>query len=184
VLTTGIRVDDGSARARPELILYGLGAATEERQVNDEAAQTDSDMGPQSPMVGAGENSDQTGEEEDIGTANLGSQLPPQNVSESYSGPKISGRFTIFWSRDDRSKPTESAVIGSQHALSNLKDFRPRFEGFVGAFIFHAKRISIGSLRNRWTRPDESPHRRQHGAFKRILTWVPEVMSDLPREMT
>jgi hypothetical protein len=139
VLTSDIRVGDGSARARPELILSGLGAATEGRQLNDEAVQTDSDMGAQSPMIGAGENSDQTGEEEDIGTANLGSQLRPQNVSESYSGPKISGRFTIFWSRDDRSKPTESAVTGSQHALSNLKRVRPGFEGFVGHSFFRRK---------------------------------------------
>jgi hypothetical protein len=102
----------------------------------------------QSPLIRVGENSDQTGEEEDIGTANLASQLRPQNVSESYSGPKISGRFTIFWSPDDRSKPTESAVTGSQQAVSNLKGVRPRFEGFVGAFIFQAKVTSIGSLRN------------------------------------
>jgi hypothetical protein len=80
VLTTDIRVDDGSARVTPELILDDLGAATEERQVNDEAAQTDSDMGARSPMVGAGENSDQTGEEEDIGTANVSSQFRPRNV--------------------------------------------------------------------------------------------------------
>jgi hypothetical protein len=52
VMTSDIRVDDGSRRARPELILYRLGAATQGGQVNDESAQKDSRMGAQSLLIG------------------------------------------------------------------------------------------------------------------------------------
>jgi hypothetical protein len=54
-MTSDIRVDVGSTRARPVFLLYRLGAATEGGQGNDESAQKDSRMGAQSLLIGGEE---------------------------------------------------------------------------------------------------------------------------------